>query len=270
MSDTKEDVKVNVAKSIRNFQSKFNETPDGFGATRASLLRLLRANDLVGWSHNEESGRLDRKAFARLACGSTQVFSQRDYKEAHKSAVSILIDCSGSMSGDRMHLTESAVIQLVKVLDKADVNYRVFGFDSWHESETETLFDGSEYIPEDVRFYPFKHWNESLQKAIPKLGVIGNCAFSGNPDYQGLMLSIEDLAKRPEKRKVLFFLTDSGSVNVRHMKYLDDVARDLGITLIGIGIQASGVTKCYKHAVSIHDLSGMADGSFTTMLNAIK
>jgi cobalamin biosynthesis protein CobT len=260
---------INRGEATDSFKVKFDATPSGFGATRASLLRLLRANDLVGWSHYEESGKLDRKAFSRMSCGSTQVFSHREYKEAHKSAVSILVDCSGSM-GARMRLTASAVIQLVKVFDKANVSYRVFGFDSEHESDTQELPDGSLYIPEDVRFYAFKHWNETLQKAIPKLGAIENCAFRGNPDYQGLLLSIEDLAKRPEKRKVLFFLTDSGSVNVTHMRYLDEVATKLGITLIGVGIQADGVRKTYKHAVVINDLSEMASQSFTTMLNAIK
>ena len=256
--------------SIALFKERFDETPTGFGATRASLLRLLRANDLVGWSHHEESGRLDRKSFARMACGSNQVFSQRDYKEAHKSAVSMLVDCSGSMCSTRIKTTASAVTQLVKIMDKANVSYRVFGFDSPHESDLKKLPDGSHYIPEDVRFYPFKHWNESLQKAIPKLGAIGNCAFRGNPDYQALLLSIEDLSKRPEKRKILFFFTDSGSVNVKHMQYLDEVARDLGVTIIGVGIQADGVLKCYKHAVVIDNLEDMASKSFTTMLNAIK
>ena len=256
--------------AVNNFKKQFAETPTGFGATRASLLRLLRANDLVGWSHFEESGKLDRKAFSRMSCGSTQVFSQREYKEAHKSAVSVLVDCSGSMSGSPMRLTEQAVIQLVKVFDKANIAYNVVGFDSEHESESRSLPDGTSYTPEDVRFYPFKHWGETLQKAIPKLGLIGRCAFRGNPDYQGLLLTIQDLSKRPEQRKVLFFLTDSGSVNVRHMKYLDSVATKLGITLIGVGINADGVTKCYKHAVVIEELSDMANQSFSTMLNAIK
>lgn len=266
----KKTVTANREDAINNFKKQFSTTPTGFGATRASLLRLLRANDLVGWSHYEESGRLDRKAFSRMACGSTQVFSHRDYKEAHKSAVSILVDCSGSMSGSKMRLTEQAVIQFVKVFDKANISYRVFGFDSSHESDTEYLPDGSAYTPEDVRFYPFKHWGESLQKAIPKLGMIRYCAFAGNPDYQGLLLALDDLSKRPEQRKVLFFMTDSASVNVTHMKYLDGVAIKLGVTLIGIGIETRAVKECYKHAVGIHDLNDLANASFSTMLNAIK
>jgi hypothetical protein len=42
---------------------------DNLGATRANLLKLLRSIDTVGWSRREESGRLDRRAFGRFACG---------------------------------------------------------------------------------------------------------------------------------------------------------------------------------------------------------
>ena len=83
-----------------NFSAKYNNQPSGLGATRASLLRLLRSLDLVGWSTHEESGRLDRKAFTRFAVGSTAVFSKRQHIEAERSAVSVLIDCSGSMDND--------------------------------------------------------------------------------------------------------------------------------------------------------------------------
>lgn len=262
--------KFNLERCIKNFKKDFESTPTGFGATRANLLKLLRANDLVGWSHYEESGRLDRKAFSRMACGSSLVFSQREYVEAEKSAISIVVDCSGSMGGECITLTQSAVIQLVKVFDKANASYRVFGFDSHHESDTEKFSDGTTYIPEDVRFYPFKHWNESLQRAIPKLGAIRESAMAGNPDYQALFLSIEDLAKRPEQRKILFFLTDSGSCSVPHMKYLDELASKLGIILIGIGIFTDAVEQCYKHNVAIYDMKDMAGASFNKMLSAIK
>ena len=262
--------KYNLDKCIKSFKKDFEATPTGFGATRANLLKLLKANDLVGWSHYEESGRLDRKAFSRMACGSSLVFSQREYIEAEKSAISIIVDCSGSMGGESITLTQSAVIQLIKVFDKANASYKVFGFDSGHESVDESFKDGTTYIPEDVRFYPFKHWNESLQKAIPKLGAIRFTAREGNPDYQALFLSIEDLAKRPEQRKILFFLTDSGSCSVPHMKYLDELARKLGIILIGIGIFTDAVEHCYKHNVAIYDMNGMASASFNKMLQAIK
>lgn len=268
MSDL-EPVELNKHTGINRFKSVWDKNPSGMGVVRSQLLRLLKSTDLVGWSTFEESGRLDRKAFSRFACGSTQVFNQRMYKEAENSAVSLFLDCSGSMSGERMRTTQEVAIQLVKVLDKADVSYAVTGFDSWHETEVKYV-DGVEFTPEDVRLYPFKQWGESLQKSIPKLGMIHKVARAGNPDYSAVMVGLDDLRKRPERKKIMFFMTDSGSVNYAHMERIDSVAERFGITLIAIGIETREVLGLYKHAVSINDLEDMASSTFSLMLKAIK
>jgi cobalamin biosynthesis protein CobT len=117
------------ADAERNYSFQYNYQASNLGATRANILRLLRSLDLVGWNTHEESGRLDRKAFTRFACGSTAVFAKRVHVEAEASAVSILIDCSGSMNSDnRIGTAEALAIQLSRILDKANVSFNVTGF----------------------------------------------------------------------------------------------------------------------------------------------
>lgn len=269
------DLKLDKAEGIARFEREFRANQIGMGATKANLIRLLKSVDLVGWSSHEESGRLDRKAFSRYACGSTNIFSKRQYVEAESSAVSILVDCSGSMGlGNRMAVTESVVIQLVKILDKADVSYRVFGFDSCTGTYSRKVaVDGDRPVSmetEEVTFYPFKHWNESLQRALPKLGQIHKFHLRENPDYSAVMLSLEDLKTRPEKRKVMFFLTDSLSPDVVHMRHLDTVAEKLGIKLIAIGIQSDKVLACHKHSVAVDNLAEMGSASFNKLLKELQ
>ena len=269
------DVKLDKAEGIAHFEREFKTNQIGMGATKANLIRLLKSVDLVGWSSHEESGRLDRKAFSRFACGSANIFSKREYVEAESSAVSILVDCSGSMGlGNRMQVTESVVIQLVKILDKADVSYRVFGFDSPTGTCSRTVATDDEkevkVEVEEVTFYPFKHWNESLQRALPKLGQIHKFHLRENPDYSAVMLSLEDLKTRPEKRKVMFFLTDSLSPDVNHMRHLDTVAEKLGIKLIAIGIQSDKVLECHKHSVAVQNLAEMGSASFNKLLKELQ
>lgn len=269
------DLKLDKAEGIARFEHEFRTNQIGMGATKANLIRLLKSVDLVGWSSHEESGRLDRRAFSRFACGSANIFSKRQYVEAESSAVSILVDCSGSMGlGNRMKVTESVVIQLVKILDKADVSYRVFGFDSPDGTCPRKVAsdDGRavEMQLEHVTFYPFKQWNESLQRALPKLGQIHKFHLRENPDYSAVMLSLEDLKTRPEKRKVMFFLTDSISPDVTHMRHLDTVAEKLGIKLIAIGIQSDKVLECHKHSVEVHNLAEMGSASFNKLLKELQ
>lgn len=269
------DIKLNKAEGISRFEREFRTNQIGMGATKANLIRLLKSIDLVGWSSHEESGRLDRRAFSRFACGGTSIFSKRQYVEAESSAVSILVDCSGSMGlGNRMAVTESVVIQLVKILDKADVSYRVFGFDSPTGTYSRKVaVDGDKDVSmetEEVTFYPFKQWNESLQRALPKLGQIHKFHLRENPDYSAVMLSLEDLKTRPEKRKVMFFLTDSLSPDVSHMRHLDTVAEKLGIKLIAIGIQSDKVLQCHKHSVEVQNLAELGSASFNKLLKELQ
>ena len=108
---------LNKTECENNFSAQFNTQTSGLGATRANILRLLRSVDLVGWSTHEESGKVDRKAFTRFACGSTAVFSKRQHVDAVKSSVSILIDCSGSMEEDnKIVIAESITIQLLSLI----------------------------------------------------------------------------------------------------------------------------------------------------------
>jgi cobaltochelatase CobT len=102
----------------------------GMGAVRSALMRLLRSQDLVGWSSREESGRLDRRSFKRMAAGEESLFSRRQYKEAEKSAVSIMVDCSGSMSGTGIEPAQDVSIHLGQLLDKARVSFACHGFRS--------------------------------------------------------------------------------------------------------------------------------------------
>lgn len=269
------ELQLNKAEGIDNFTKEFRVSESNLGATRANLIRLLKSIDLVGWSTHEESGRLDRKAFSRYACGSGNIFSKRTYVEAENSAVSILLDCSGSMAQERrMHTTQSVTIQLAKILDKADVSYRVYGFDSPSLGEADSIVDNDgkvQRIPtERVRFFPFKQWNESLQKALPKLGQIYKFALSENPDYSAVFLSLEDLKKRPEKRKIMFVLTDSLSAKKEQMRHLDKLAETLGIKLIAIGIQSDLVLDCYKNSAVVNNLADLGNQSFNKLLKALQ
>jgi cobalamin biosynthesis protein CobT len=258
-----------------NFSAKYNAQPSGLGATRASLLRLLRSLDLVGWTTHEESGRLDRKAFTRFAVGSTAVFSKRQHIEAERSAVSVLIDCSGSMSNDGLIETaESVAIQLSRILDKANVEFNVTGF--YGNGGREALrASGANKVDVEVRyekptFVPFKTWRDSLQKASAKLGSIRHWAQSSTPDYSSISITLEDLGLRTEQRKILFLITDANGYNKTHMRHLQNVADRLGIKLIAIGIGHTDVKECFRSGENVKSVNDLASATFNKLLKELQ
>jgi cobalamin biosynthesis protein CobT len=244
------------------------------GATRAHLLRILRSVDLVGWSSHEESGKLDRKALTRFATGSTTVFKRRESKEADTSAVSVLIDCSFSMNNNgRIKVAHGVAIQLSRIFDKANINFAVTGFKGssttqiarQRETGAECRTDG-----EDTILIPFKAWGESMRSASSKLGSISNCAGSATPDYSALMLSIEDLAKQRETRKILFVLTDAEGFISEHIKHVQNVAEQQGITTVAIGIGSEDVKEVFENASTANDLRDLGSVSFNTLLKTLR
>lgn len=262
---------INKAEAEATFQFHYNNAPDGMGAVRANIMRLLRSVDLVGWTSHEESGRLDRKALTRFATGSTTVFKRRSIKEAESSAVSILIDCSGSMNWHgRDTKAHPIIIQLAKLLDRANVDYAVNGFNGG--SRTVTLQDGdfSACDEETLNWIPFKAWNESIQKAAPKLGSFLGWIGSSTPDYSGLNAAIEDLSLRNNPRKILFFVTDADNYEKEHMRHLQKVADYHGILLIALGIDAAHISKVFKHGVSISNDGNFSAVAFNHLLTSLR
>ena len=258
----------------RSYKYNYTLTPSGMGATRANLLRILRSNDLVSWSSREESGKLDRKAFTRYACGDANIFSKREVREAELSAVSIMIDCSGSMSyGGEIGLAGQVAVQLCKIFDKANAEFSVTGFYGGDDAQIQSATGASRDIAVRVErpvFIPFKKWGESLGKASAKLGAISQCAQGSTPDYSSIALALEDLAVRKEPRKILFLLTDANGYNQAHMKYLQQLADKQRITLIAIGIGHTEVAQCFTHAENVTNIQDLTSASLNKVLKVLK
>lgn len=261
---------ISKAEGERQYATDLRNAPQGLGATRTNLRRLLHSLDFVGWSSNEESGRLDRRALTRYAVGSANIFSRREFKEAETSAVSILIDCSGSMNaGDsantrRIDLAQKVTVHLASILHKARVAFAITGFRSGRSTAV-----GSAVI-ESPNFLPFKPWGKSLQACAPILGSIRLCAMGSTPDYTAVANAVEELALRPEHRRILFILTDADGYYREHMRHLQRLADKVGVTIVAIGINSSEALDCFVNAVAVHDLKDLGAATFNQLLKAVR
>jgi len=267
---------LDKSQSERRYEKLYKVEPQGIGATRSMLMKLLRTQDLIGWNTHEESGKLDKKAFTRFATGSHAVFARRTHVEAEASAVSILVDCSGSMCGNEIRLTQQVVVQLSKLLDKARVDFCINGFsDGDTRIDKGRIHTGNDVtstmlVTEEPMFIPFKTWGESLNKASPKIGSMETWAGGGTPDYCSIQIAIVDISKRPEHKKILFIVTDANGYDIDAMEHLQKVADKYNVRIIAIGIGNTPVKQCFRHAEDVHSLEDLGDVAFKQLLKGVK
>lgn len=269
---------IDKAAGEARYAKTLSEGIDGLAVTQTNLRRLLTSIDNVGWSTHEESGRIDRRAFVRYATGSANIFSRRTVKEAENTAVSILLDCSGSMSNEigtssRISIARKIITHLGNILHKAKVPFAITGFNGYHAKAGQTEvkgIDGDNYFHQTPAFIPIKRWKQSLQSAAVVIGSLDELAHGNTPDYSSLYASIEELSLRPEHKRILFFITDAVGYKVDHMKHLQKLADKLDVKIVAIGIGSTDAIKCFTNAANVDTANDFTSAAFNNVLKAVK
>ena len=206
------------------------------GKLRYEIRRLFENSGYDDWSINKRSGTLNVKALHRVN-ESTRVFKRHQEVEGIDSAVVILVDVSSSML-NRIDETRSAAAALYQTLSAAGVAVAVVAFDDYATVQA-----------------PFGTPVAKAVDAISRLMVCGS-----TEDYFAIRLAHEMLLARHEQRKVVLSLTD-GEGRISDARNQVEIGKRLGITTIGIGIQAD-VQRVYPNAIRIDDLADLGNASF--------
>ena len=268
------DITLSGKAERENEYAKVANTPiAGVGATKVALRRLLATTNQTGWSRREESGRLDRRALTRFAVGDANVFARREQKASTTSVVQILIDASGSteepvekgVKKSRIEVFAEVATHLSKILNECGVTLGITAF--WGQALTHG-HNGEQ--TEDVTFVDIKKYRQSLRESKAAIAAIKHIASGATPDYTALKLVLMELAAQKEQRKILFFLTDADRYNVRGAQHLDELAKKLGVTIIGIGVGDADITRCFTNSANVKSVAEVFTQSFNKLLFAVK
>jgi len=187
--------------------------------------------------------------------------------------VQILIDASGSTDEPvekgvrkaRIEVFGEVATHLSKILDECGVTLGITAF--WGQART-IGHNGAQN--EDVTFVDIKGYRQSLRSSKAAISAIKGITRGATPDYTALKIVLLDLAAQKERRKVLFFLTDVDNYNAQGAQHLDELARKLGVTIIGIGVGNADITKCFAHSANVKSVAEVFTQSFNKLLFAIK
>jgi cobalamin biosynthesis protein CobT len=258
-ADIYDEAKKEVAPQIKGMKSKL-----------INLIRAQAEDTMIG---DRDSGELDDDALYSVKTGNRRVYTQTVNGTPLDTAVSILIDQSGSMGGERIKCAREMAVALSETFAALGVPFEVIGFDNGEAVE----FSSPGHLrSQPFRFSLFKTFNENFRRVKTRLGRIR--AGGDNADGEAVLEAAKRLVVRPETRKILFVLSDgspacytvNGIVIEKHLHEVIENVTAAGIEVVGIGCQYEGVRDYYnpEHGAScvvIHDISKLAVGVYKVM-----
>jgi hypothetical protein len=129
------------------YKDYFSEVRHLIPVMKAQFQQVLRRKIRRRFVHDRKSGDLDEEALNQIPGGKTDVFEESMIANKSLYRVSLLIDVSGSMSGEKKDHSIRAAVMMMEALDKLPgVSYEIVAFDdnpkvlkSYNERSTQAM-----------------------------------------------------------------------------------------------------------------------------------
>ncbi|MFT3728798.1 MAG: cobaltochelatase subunit CobT [Terricaulis sp.] len=239
------------------------------------LQRRLLAKQNRSWSFDLEEGLLDTARLTRVIIDpmSALTFKQEDDMPFKDTAVTLLLDNSGSMRGRPIMVAALCADILARTLERCGVKVEILGFTTraWKGGKAKEDWQAAGRPPQpgrlnDLRHVIYKAADAPWRRARRNLGLMmREGLLKENIDGEALMWAHERLLGRAEQRRILMVISDGAPVDdstlsanpgnylERHLRtVIHWVETRSPVELIAIGI-GHDVTRYYKRAVTITD-----------------
>jgi cobaltochelatase CobT len=239
------------------------------------LQRQLLAKQRRSWQFDLDEGLLDSGRLARVIVNPLHPLSFKQEKETEfrDTAVSLLIDNSGSMRGRPISIAAMSADILARTLERCGVKVEILGFTTraWKggQSRERWVGQGRPKFPgrlNDLRHIVYKAADQPWRRARRNLGLmLREGLLKENIDGEALLWAHSRLLGRSEQRRILMVISDGAPVDdatlsanpgnylERHLREVIDwieTRSPVELTAIGIG---HDVTRYYRRAVTLVD-----------------
>ncbi|MFP6728940.1 MAG: cobaltochelatase subunit CobT [Alphaproteobacteria bacterium] len=239
------------------------------------LQRRLLAKQTRSWEFDLDEGLLDTARLTRVIINPENSLSFKVEKESQfrDTAVTLLIDNSGSMRGRPITVAAVSADILARTLERCGVRVEVLGFTTcaWKggQSRETWLAQGKPVNPgrlNDLRHIVYKSGEMPWRRARKNLGLmLREGLLKENIDGEALLWAHHRLLGMQEQRRILVVISDGAPVDdstlsVNSGNYLEKHLREVidwietksQVELIAIGI-GHDVTRYYRRAVTLVD-----------------
>ena len=190
--------------------------------------RGLKSVETITKQRRLKEGRLDRRSLARIPVGATDVMNRRTITEGITTAVTIMVDRSGSMSagvqvgGDtfsRMTACMIVAAAIAPAIERAGADCKI------------SLFDD--------HLLTVHQWGKRFQQSEWLNSFGGAAPDGGTPMTDKVIWATRDILKQRTKRRVVIWLLDGGPSDLETTVSEIQRAERKGVEHVGIGIQCN-------------------------------
>lgn len=226
-------------------------------------------------------GILDRKKLTRLVIDPMleKVWVNNKNHEYHNTALTILLDNSGSMRGNPIVMSALACQIIAEILEKFSVKTEIIGFTTsdWKGGKVRKLWESSGQPRNpgrlnQLRHIIYKHFNQSFKQSKINLGLmLKEGVLKENIDGEALLFARSRLMQQSEKRKILIVISDGTPVDDStalandsdilsdHLHHvINKIERQSKIEIVGIGIGHS-TEEFYRNFITIRSAEELGD-----------
>lgn len=231
-------------------------------ATSNQLRRALKSVAKDRWKGGRTDGHIDHRRIASAVSGGVDYHKRKVEGEKVDTAVSILVDTSGSMSGSEIAICQDLALILEQCFAGTPIKHEIIGFTTGSIENSDTAFQtmikahekrGDPIQARAINLYEFRHFDQSTGSALKTIGNMREVPMGGTPTSDAILITHDRLARRKERRHVMFVLTDGAPDDLAATQNAVKAVESCGVTVVGIGIGSDTVDTLFSNAVSLGD-----------------
>lgn len=266
------DTEVDAATLVRpalllEYRERLDQRIEQQGLSVARLARDLNAVLALpvrdGWLGDQEEGYIDGRQLSQLITSPSErrLFRVEQYAPVCETAVSFLIDCSGSM---REHIEAVAVLVdvMTRALDQIGVVTEVLGFstNAWNGGRAQRAWmrAGRPAHPgrlNETAHLVFKDSDTNWRRARPALGaLLKSDLFREGVDGEAVQWAAQRLVQRHAGRRLLLVVSDGSPTDGATALANDANYLDHHLCNVVASLEAQGEVEIYGIGVGL-DLS---------------
>lgn len=247
-------------------QAALSEIQGEASAISMHLRRALTTAGKTRFKSGRQDGMIDPSRIAVAQMGGLDYHKRKVKGEIIDTALSILVDCSGSMGGGSMQVCQQMSLALESALSGTLVKHEIVGFTTASEDQADDTFktmvaanqaNGGDAHFRAIGMYEFRKFGQSYNTALMGIGNMTRAYMGGTPTGDAMLLAHDRLARRKERRHVMMVLTDGCSDDAERVQQAVDAISACNVTVIGVGICSDHVQDEFENHVVINDIKDL-------------